>query len=131
MSRCTKLIRQLIENELEKRAINYEFKKIKDKRRQEIIKGQTLSIEQKRQIDSFYKKNYGKKISYDWHREFTAFTGKFDYRYIPEFLFLPIIEKMFNDSSASSTTSDKTLLPIFTNNLDYVYTPKIIACQTN
>lgn len=38
---------------------------------------------------------------------------------------------MFNDSSASSTTSDKTLLPIFTNNLDYVYTPKVIACQTN
>lgn len=131
MSRYTKLIRRLIENELEERAIRGEFKKIKDKRRQKIIKGQSMSIEQKRKIDSFYKENYGKKIPYDWHREFTAFTGKFDHRYIPEFLFLPIIEKMFNDRNASSTTSDKTLLPIFTNNLDYVYTPKIIACQTN
>ena len=34
MSRYTKLIRRLIENELEERAIRREFKKIKDKRRQ-------------------------------------------------------------------------------------------------
>ena len=131
MSKFTKAIKHIEEKIIIKKEISREFKKIKNKKRKKIINSIVLSQEQKQQIDEFYKSNYGQKIPYDWHREFAAFTGKFDYKYIPEFIFLPIIERMFNDKRVSLVLIDKTLLPVFANGLDYIYTPKIIACQTN
>ena len=113
-----------------KKLTQHEFKKIRNKKRQEIISTFPLTTEQKGQIDSFFLENYGRKIPYDWHREYSAFTGNFDYKYIPEFLFIPKVERYFNDTNLSKTFGDKTLLPIILNHLDYVYTPRIIACQT-
>lgn len=62
-----------------------EIKKFKDKRRKKIYKSVVLTKDQK-QIDVYFKKYYGKKIPYTWHRHYTAFTGNFDYRYMPELL---------------------------------------------
>ena len=123
-------IKKILETYIMHKSIRNEFKKIKDKRRQKIIKEYKLSKEEKKQIDSFYKEHYGKKIPYYWHREYSAFTKKFDYKYMPEFIALPMVEKMFNDYRVSKTFSDKSLLPVIVGNLDYVYTPKIIASQT-
>lgn len=46
-----------------------------------------LTKKQKHEIDTFYKKYYGKKISYIWHNCFTKYSGKFDVKYIPTDLF--------------------------------------------
>lgn len=130
-----KIIKRAVKKSLKKLTTKLmtknEIRKIKDKRRQDIISTYPLTKEQKKQIDNFFLKNYGRKIPYDWHREFSAFTGKFDYKYIPELLFIPKIERYFNDTSASKAFGDKTLLPMILNGLDYVYTPRIIACQTS
>lgn len=50
-------------------------------------KKNVLTKEQKKEIDRFYKKYYGKKISYIWHNCFTKYSGKFDVKYIPTDLF--------------------------------------------
>ena len=46
-----------------------------------------LTKEQKLEIDNFYEKHYGKKISYTWHNCFTKYSGKFDEKYIPTDIF--------------------------------------------
>ena len=75
------------------RSIINEKKKIKDARRVNLLKQVHLTNKQKREIDTFYKQNYGKKIPYKWHRLYTSYTGIFDAQYIPELIFIPIIEK--------------------------------------
>ena len=64
----------------------------------------------KREIDRLYKDNYGKKIPYDWHREYTSYTGKFNARYIPELIFIPEIEAKFVDEDYECL-ADKNFLP--------------------
>lgn len=70
--------------------IIHECKNIINKRK--LYKNVKLSAEQKRQIDSFYKENYGRKIPYYWHRLYMSYTGEFDYRYIPEYIFSTKLE---------------------------------------
>lgn len=126
-----KIIYAVIDKILQTRSMSFEKKKIKDKKRQKIVKKYLLTNDQKKQIDYFYLKNYGRKIPYDWHSEYAAFTGKFDYKFIPELLFIPKIERMYNNKAISEAFSDKTLLPILVNGLTYVSTPKIYASATN
>ena len=88
-----------------------EIRKFKDKRRKKIFSEVVLSLEQKKMIDSFYKKNYGKKIPYTWHRYYTAYTGKFDVNYFPELLYIPEFEYFMNLRRNHATIlSDKNIL---------------------
>ncbi len=111
-------------------AVHVENKKINEKRRKPIIDSYPLTKEQKKEIDEYYLKYYGKKVPYKWHQEYAAFTKKFDVTYLPEILFIPKINPALNNRVQSVTFEDKTLLPLVINNLDYVRTPKIIASQT-
>lgn len=96
------LIRYMQKNEMDK---------FKDPRRVEIYSKVVLSREQKKQIDSLYKENYGKKIPYTWHRHFTAFTGKFDVNYFPELLYIPEFEHFMNlKRTYVSILDDKNIL---------------------
>ena len=105
------------------------MKKIKDTRRQKILANYRLSNEQINQIDSLFTDYYGKKIPYDWHRLYSSFTGNFDYRYIPELIFIPEIESKFIKREYMGTFDDKNMLPIIVDGIDGVKTPQIyLSC---
>ena len=42
------------------------------------VKTNVLTKEQKIKIDDFYRKYYGKKVTYMWHNFITSFNDKFD-----------------------------------------------------
>lgn len=104
-----------------------EKKKIHDKRRQEIIASVNLSGEQKDKIDLFYESNYHKKVPYDWHKLYQAFTGNFDEKYLPEYIFSSEIEPSWNPRQYRDALSDKNLLYIYTLGINggRVKTPNI------
>ena len=68
-----------------------------------------LTKEQKKQIDDFYKANYGKKIPYNWHKEYYAISGKFDYRYFPELLYILDFERIMNNPKYYDCLQDKNI----------------------
>ncbi len=101
----------------------HERKNIKKKKF--IWKKVVLTKEQKKQIDKYYKDNYGKKVSYKWHRLYTAYTGKFDYKYLPEYIYTTKLEPQNNYRSKALEFEDKSIL----DNLigDIVKTPRIFV----
>ena len=106
-----------------------ELRKINDSRRQKILSRYNLTELQKAEIDKLFSDNYGKKVPYDWHRYFASYTGNFDVNFIPELLYIPVIEKKFNDSKLIPAFSDKNLLPLFVSGVHNVRTPKIyLSC---
>ena len=107
------------------------MRKINDPRRQKILKQYDLTKEQKEQIDKLYGEAYGKKIPYDWHRYFASYTGNFDCNFIPELLYIPVIEKKFNDRKYVSAFSDKNLLPLLVSGIPNVRTPKAYLSCVN
>lgn len=93
--------------------VRIEFVKFADPRRKAIWQKVHLTQEQMAQIDKLYVENYGKKIPYTWHRHYTAYTGKFDARYFPEFLLIPKFEYFMNAGKAyAEVLSDKNFLPL-------------------
>lgn len=107
----------------------YELKKIREKKRVNIYKNIKLTKEQKHQIDAFFKENYGKKIPYFWHREYYAISGKFDYKFFPELLFIPGFERLVNDPNYKCLT-DKNLIDIIGSNSG-IKTPKVYVRCSN
>ena len=89
-----------------------EVAKQKDKRRVKLAKRVRLTKEQKREIDSFYKTNYGRKINYRWHKIYTAISGKFDYKYFAEYLYTPDFQRLSNDPNYRIGFQDKNILPL-------------------
>ncbi len=86
-------------------------KEIKDKRRKAIYSKNTLSKEQKKQIDTLYKKNYGHKVPYTWHRYYMCYTGNFNPNYFPELLYIPLFENLMNvNEEYAKVLSDKNFL---------------------
>lgn len=112
------------------RSIINEKKKIKDARRVNLLKQVHLTNKQKREIDTFYKQNYGKKIPYKWHRLYTSYTGIFDAQYIPELIFIPIIEKKFVHREFEGL-ADKNLLPLLAKDVEGVKPAHVIISCVN
>ena len=103
-----------------------EVKKFKNQKRKAIYSTVVLKKEQKSAIDTLFKNNYGKKVSYVWHRHFTAFTGNFDENYLPETLFIPEFELFMNyDESYIKVFSDKNVVPYLAKSAG-VKTPEIL-----
>lgn len=73
-----------------------QHKIVYDSKRISTIGNFDLTSEQKREIDNYYKTNYGKTIDYICHRTYTAFSGHFDVEYIPETIYIPEIEHYMN-----------------------------------
>lgn len=131
-----KKFRLIILNIIDKAKIWYlrreQTQKYKDVRRKKIYSKIVLTPEQKKEIDSLYINNYGRKIPYTWHRNYMAFTGNFDKNYFPELLYFPEFENFMNlDKSYCKTLSDKNLLPyIIQSSKIQVKMPKtIISCM--
>ena len=106
-----------------------EKRKIQDNRRQDILSKYILTKKQQEEIDKFYTENYGKKMLYDWHRYYASYTGNFDVRFIPELIYISVIERKFNDRNFTTAFSDKNLLPLYLNGIENVSAPKIyLSC---
>ena len=105
--------------------------KIMDERRQKILGQYNLTDIQKAEIDNLFLENYGKKVPYYWHRYFASYTGNFDAKFIPELIYIPVIEKKFNDSKFIPAFSDKNILPLLINSAENVRTPKIYLSCVN
>lgn len=109
----------------------YERVKYRGKRTRRIWKNVKLSKEQKNAIDKFYKQHYGKKIPYTYHRLFTAFTGKFDEKYIPEMLYAPYFERFLTDLSYGNVFTNKNTLAVFARGLNVKMPQNIVICNKN
>lgn len=107
----------------------HEYKKVNDKRRKELYAN--LTMEQQKAIDTFYIKNYGEKIPYNWHRLYTSYTGNFDLKYFPEFLGIPLLERIWNLNKYKYAFADKNVLPLLIKKVGNVVIPEIILTCTN
>ena len=110
-----KNLKDFLINTVEKRKINagrrHEINKFKDERRQAIYEKVQLTEEQIKKLDDFYLSNYGEKIPYTWHRHYTAFTGNFDEKYVPELLYTSEFERFMSQySEYAKTFTDKNML---------------------
>lgn len=104
----------------------HECKNIYKKRH--LFKNVVLTEEQKKQIDGFYIENYGKKIPYWWHRLYQSYTGKFDYRYIPEYIFTIKLEPKTNKRVDVLPFENKNMLSVLFDMKDInVRTPETIV----
>lgn len=107
----------------------YERVKYRGKATKWIWKSVKLTKEQKRAIDQFYKKHYGKKIPYTYHRLFMGFTGNFDEKYLPEMLYAPYLERFLTDPSYGNVFTNKNTLAIFARGLNVKMPTNIVLCN--
>ena len=104
------------------------YRKIETKR---IWKSVKLTKEQKREIDEFFKQNYGKRIPYTYHRLYTAYTGNFDKKYIPNMLYAPYLERFLTDLSYGNVFTNKNTLSILARGLNVKMPENIVMCNKN
>ncbi|PWM79673.1 MAG: hypothetical protein DBY32_02070 [Phascolarctobacterium sp.] len=90
-----------------------------------------LTKDQKRSIDEFFYKNFGEKINYNWHRLYTSYTGNFDVKYFPEYLYIPLLERIWNPPKYKYALADKNLLPLLVNGIENLITPETLVTCTN
>ena len=127
---CKDIADDVIDKALTKHRKNTEIKKFKDQRRVAITQTTKLSDKEKKQIDDYFKMNYGAKIPYTWHRHYTAFTGEFDVKYFPELLYIPEFEHYMNQwKSYCITFADKNVLPLIAKEIG-IKTPSVLFTST-
>ena len=88
------------------------------KKKANLFKNVELTEEQKKQIDDFYRENYGKKVPYKWHRLNQSYTGNFDYRYLPEPLISTKLELLDNKRLQVLPMENKALLGNFSRGIE-------------
>lgn len=108
--------------------IIHECKNIFNKRK--LYKNVELSAQQKEQIDSFFMKNYGRKVPHWWHRLYMSYTGEFDYQYIPEYIFSTKLELKQNRRIDVLPLENKNMLSeIFGGGQTIVKQPKTLLMR--
>lgn len=105
----------------------HECKNIFGKRK--LFKNVLLNSEQKEQINSFYKKNYGKTIPHWWHRLYMSYTGKFDCQYIPEYIFSTKIELRQNRRIDVLPFENKNMLPVIFGEDCFIKQPETLLMR--
>lgn len=91
-----------------------EVRKIKNENRQRLISTVHWTAEQENEFKQYWKKNYGKEISSAWHKLYQSYTGKFNVRYFPEYLFSSKLEPLFDKNPYNDALEDKNLLHLYT-----------------
>ena len=110
-------------------AVKYQFKVYKINGNGVNVK-HCLTDDEKRAIDEFFLENYGKKIPYDFHEVYKSFSGRFDEKCFPEFLFMPKLDNFLNPKEYASAINDKNLFPILAERAG-VKTPEIVVYNSN
>lgn len=100
------------------------IKRINEKRRKNNRKKIKFTSIQKKSINEFYKKYYGKKIPLKWHKEYYFVSDKFDYKYIPETIALLEFEKQMNNPNYYKCFSDKNVIEKFFEKTNIAKIPK-------
>ena len=83
-----------------------------------------LTDEQENDIQAFYRRHFGKKISSNWHRLYQSYTGTYCVDYFPEILFSTKLEPLVNNMNHAVFMEDKNLLYRVFANVGDVYLPK-------
>lgn len=99
-----------------------EYRNIKKKRA--LCESVVLSKEQRREIDAFFQKHYGKKMPYHWHRLYQSYTGTYCKDYFPEILLSTELEPTLNNRETAKLLSDKNLLELLFDDVADVHIPK-------
>ena len=101
-----------------------------NRRRRAVVKGFELTREQKREIDAFYRENYGRRIPYDWHRYYSAHSGVFCAQYIPEFIYNTYFERYMNpEDSYNEVLADKNFLPYVAQAAGVAMPKTVLSCS--
>lgn len=88
-----------------------------------------MSKEQKDKIDTFFLENYGDKIGYSWHQNYAAHSGRFDYKFFPELLYIPEFEVFQNHNTGIvAAFADKNLLPLAAAAANVKMPRTIVSC---
>lgn len=96
------------------------------RRKKGLISSVKLTKEQNKEIDDFFKKNYGKKIPKHWHKLYQSYTGNFRYNYFPEILFSTKLEPLWNPYRTAEFLGDKNLLHPLFGTIKNLHIPKTI-----
>ncbi|MBQ8174438.1 MAG: hypothetical protein IJ009_03455 [Clostridia bacterium] len=90
----------------------------------------SLTKVQKKQIDEFFLRHYGKKIPYHWHRLYASYTGTVRHDYFPEKLFSTKLEPALNPRYIiAEQFGDKNLLvPFFARVSDVKIPTTYFSC---
>lgn len=77
-----------------------------------IVHQYPLTKEQKKEIDDFFIRNYGRKIPYDQHRYYAAHSGVFNAQFFPRYIYRAYFERFMNlERSYNRVFQDKNVLP--------------------
>lgn len=88
-----------------------------------------LTAEQKKEVDDFYIKNYGRKIPYYSHREHSSFMRSFHKDYFPEFIFISETNKYFNMwREYNLAISDKNIIPMIADSVGINIPKQVFSC---
>ena len=71
-----------------------------------------LSNAQTKEIDCYFKKNLGRRISYDWHKKYTALSGNFVVNFFPEILYTIELEPLLNPSYMRRAYGHKNIIEL-------------------
>ncbi len=115
---------KIIKNFIKKLYIRYIFikgcqRETKDlKKRKKQFSNINLTEEQIKSVDELWLKNYGKKISKEWHRLYTSYNGQFNEKYFPEIFLTTNLLNKLNPSPARNYLDDKSLLSAYLYDLE-------------
>ena len=101
------------------------------KDRNELCNEYNLTDEERKAIDTLYKNNYGKKVSYKWHKIFANATGNLDPNFIPLNLYLSETEFFLNPYRKYITVYENKYIMSLLAKAIGVKTPKIYFTCTN
>lgn len=106
-----------------------EYKNLKKKK--PLLDSVQLSLEMKSEIDEFYKKHYGKKVKYHWHKLYQSYTGIFRKDYFPEILLSSKLEFVLNPQETANFLGDKNLLHQLFGSVEQVHIPETFFSCVN
>ena len=90
----------------------HEIKNIWSKRA--LVKSYNPTAEEAEEARAYWKKLTGKRWPLWWHRLYASYTGKWDFRYIPEILFAVRLEPNASRLCLRKALDDKNYLSLFT-----------------
>lgn len=86
---------------------------------------------QKKEFDSYWKKNFGKKITPNGHKLYESINGIFHKNYFPDFLFSTKLELKLNNLIYANIYSDKSLTELLYSKSDLIRMPKTYLIKIN
>lgn len=128
--KVSKYYHSLMKKRIVHKIMAEQYRKIKQENRQQIIKSVKLTEEQSEKVNSLFTVEFGHEILLDWHRYYTAVSGKFDERYIPEDLYR-LIEYFGNNTEFAHVFSNKIIQHRLLSCIDDIYLPDLLFYTQN